>query len=60
MIFINERNIIKVTFISLGRAIERVGGDNSKVNKVDIINITNIRSTKINSWYKMAKSKNLV
>lgn len=41
-------NVIKVITIHKGRAIKRVGSSNSKVDKVDVIDVVSPGSVKIN------------
>lgn len=43
LVSINENCIIEVVFTSKGRAIEEVDSGNNEVDKIDIINISNLR-----------------
>lgn len=62
MIFIDKGNAIEVASTNKDKVTNKAGDDNNKVDKVDIINITNLKSVKISSQslFRIAKSINLV
>lgn len=47
LIFIGESSIIKMTFSSKARAIKGVSDGNNEIDKINILDIVNLKSIKI-------------
>lgn len=60
LVFTNESNIIEEMSINESRGIKKDSDSTDTLVKFDIVNVTNIRSKKINSRSRIAKSKNLI